>query len=186
MTRHVGRRVACAGALAWAWASAAAGPAAAVAVPCRLVVGGGTVASPGFPVDTNDWNRLNFSFYDAVNDAFAADAKPVETLFFVAASGDDGARNADAVLRKALDRGCDEVVRTSVFGDGSADPAELVFRLSMAPVSAAYGGSLGAPTWMHEYRYPASDGALARVSPNRVGERAVRDALAPHPAADKP
>ena len=104
----------------------------------------------------------------------------------MAASGDDGARNADAVLRKALDRGCDQVVRASVFGDAVADPPELVFRVSMSPVSAAYGGSLGAPTWAHEYRFPASDDALARVSPDRVGARAAQDALAPHPAPDTP
>jgi hypothetical protein len=159
---------------------AASGPATSMASkpPCRLVVGGGDRRTAGDDsMQADFWNRLNFSFYDAAQ--YALSDGPREAVgMFLLVGAKEPAQAADDVLAKAEAAGCSEVVRLSVFGDDTADPVELVFRITASPVErgaagGAHGGRLGAPTYQHEYRFASTEDVERTIVTSDVGEKAV-------------
>lgn len=159
---------------------AAAQPAANAG--CTVVAGAPRNQSPSDSQTNDRWNRLNFSFFDAVASAVASNDKVVQAFFPVESS--DAARNTDSVLAEAAKAGCTKLVLVSVFSDQGKGEPELVFALRASPIqrqpSAAQPGtdlSLGTPEYEKEYRFPATASSFARVVPSRIAEQAVQDYL---------
>lgn len=153
------------------------------AVGCTIVAGGGRNAMSSDTQINDNWNRLNFSFFDAAVEAVRA-CEPVEQAFFPAGST-DAAKNAEVILAQAARSGCTRVAFFSVFSDPGGDDGELVFSMRVAPIRRGIGVpgesmpgaglSLGAIDYEKEYRFTATPDSLDKVVPSRIADQAVRD-----------
>jgi hypothetical protein len=149
---------------------------------CTVVAGGGRNLSTTDAAANERWNRLNFSFYDAALTAFMSEGK-VEQAFFSVESTDPR-KNADAMLARAAQAGCDRLALVSVFSDPSKPDTPLVFALRVAPLLRQPGGAapqaqvrVGTAAYEKEYRFAATPETLSNVVPSRIAEQAVRDYL---------
>jgi len=156
----------------------ASGAAHAAGEPrCRVVAGGGVAGPAPAGTDADFWNRLNFAFYDGAQYALSETGRPTENLFHVVGSPQAARVEEDAKARLAQ-AGCDEVIRVAVFGDDTASPIEIVFRITSTLQSASSSSSSSStPRYQHEYRYPVNPDVEREVHPGALGAKAVADYL---------
>lgn len=148
----------------------------AVPAGCTVVAGGGRNLSTTDASANERWNRLNFSFYDAALTAFMSEGRVEQAFFSVEAA--DPRKNADAMLARAAQAGCDRLALVSVFSDVSKPDTPLVFALRVAPLVRQPGAvRVGTAAYEKEYRFSATPETLSNVVPSRIAEQAVRDYL---------
>jgi hypothetical protein len=152
------------------------GPLAARADDCAVLFGQGRLP-PSADSQANDrWNRLNFSFHDALQDQLSETGlKPVPV--FLAVQSADAAANAERVRKAAEEAGCSRLLTSSVFSDDARPTPELVFVLTAAPVRRASGAaaSVAPVEYRKEYRFAATPEGLAKVVPSRLAAQALRE-----------
>ena len=149
---------------------------------CTLLAGGAPMPALAAR-DAEGWNRLNFSFFDAVLTAMSAQGR-TEQAFFAVDAPDPG-HIAQALHTQAARAGCTRLMAVRVF-NAASDPnnEELVFSVRVSPVrpseKSTGSGEQAGPgpvVYQREYRYKATPESLARVVPSRIGEQAVQDYL---------
>jgi hypothetical protein len=160
----------------WCLVAALLCPLAARADDCAVLFGQGRLP-PSADSQVNDhWNRLNFSFHDALQDQLSdAGLKPVPV--FLALQSADAAANAERVRKAAEEAGCSRLLTSSVFSDEAGRTPELVFVLTAAPVRRAGGAEarIAPAEYRKEYRFAVTPEQLAKVVPSRLAAQAMRD-----------
>ncbi|GEM_PF-6565207 len=143
-----------------------------------MVVFGQGRPPPSADSQVNDrWNRLNFSFHDALHEQLAEVGMKVVPVFLAVQSADLAA-SAEQVRRAAAGAGCSRLLASTVFNDAGKATEELVFVVSAAPISrkdSAAAPRVEAVEYRKEYRFPATTTSFAQVVPSRIAAQALRD-----------
>ena len=147
-------------------------PSIASAADCAVVLGHGRPPASADALVNDRWNRLNFSFHDALQEQLSEAGLKVVPVFLAVQSADT-ASQADKLRRAAADRGCSRVLSSTVFSDTSKAVEELVFVVSATPIRQ--GKRVEPAAYKKEYRFPATSTSLQQVMPSRLAAQAVRD-----------
>jgi len=151
---------------------AVASPSIAGAADCTIVFGQGRAPASADSQVNDRWNRLNFSFHDALQDQLSEGGLKVVPVFLAVQSA-GAAVEAEKLRRAALDAGCSKLLSSTVFSDTSKAVEELVFVVSAAPIRK--GRRVEPAAYKKEYRFPATSASFRQVVPSRIAAQAVRD-----------
>lgn len=160
------------------------GPAAAQPLPqpgCTLVFGHGRNHTALAPAQDREWDGLNLRFNAAVHQALVAAGRPATSLVLSVAAT-DLPRNLQRLLAEAAQRGCTQVLESTIFAEPAS--ATLVARLRLHPLLGSRGPRLdaqamqvGAPLYTSQRDFELGERALQRLQPEALGREMAAELL---------
>ncbi len=146
---------------------------------CSLVYGHGRNFNPSAARTNALWDELNHRFNAASTLALQAMGRRSVALVHPVQARDVAA-NAQALLARAADEGCDELIETSVFAD--ADTELLILRLRAQPLQRPAGAPrlasdlvIGAISASVQRELPLIDRTMARIGSGELARHMVAE-----------
>jgi hypothetical protein len=149
---------------------------------CVIVFGHGRNFEPGQDEQNEAWDRLNLRFNQQVLRTIESAGQRGVALV-LKSSATDLPRNLGLLLAEAADKGCTQVLETSLFGDEKTQT--LRARLRLYPVLGAKGPRLanadlriGDPLYTYERDFEFTRRVLDRLNPAALGQAMAQESMA--------
>jgi len=162
----------------------------AQAADCLMVFGHGRNYEPAMAAQNAQWDQVNLRFNRQVVEVLNQAARPAHGMVLQVAAV-DLARNLGLLLTEAEQRGCAQVLETTVFAD--AESATFKARLRLYPVlglkgprAADAGLSIGQALYTNERGFELSARSLERLRPELLARAMTEEFLAARSQATLP